>query len=141
MYLLDTNVLSELIRRVPSAMVEARFEAASDGELHTSAICIEEIAFGARIAPRGNLIWQRFEARVFPRLTILSFDRHCAVVGGAHRGDWQRQGTPVDYADALIAASALAFGLTLVTRNVQHFDHIPGLKVENWFTPADSGAH
>jgi len=73
-YLLDTNVLSELSKREPSLLVVARFEKEPEENLFTSAICIEEIAFGARIAPAGNRIWERFESEVLPSLTVLDFD-------------------------------------------------------------------
>ena len=133
MHLLDTNILSELMKRQPSPKVAARFEAVPDDELFTSAICVEEIAFGARIAPPGNRIWDRFDGEVLRWLTVLDFDLNAALTGGALRGDWHRQGTPVGYADSLIAANARAYGLVLVTRNTRHFDHVTGLTVENWF--------
>jgi predicted nucleic acid-binding protein len=53
MYLLDTNVLSELMRLNPNTHVEARFEL-EQADLFTSAICIEEIRYGAKIGPPGN---------------------------------------------------------------------------------------
>lgn len=88
MHLLDTNILSELIKRQPNPKVAARFEALPDDELFTSAICVEEIAFGARIAPPGNRVWERFDREVLPWLTVLDFDLNAALTGGALRGDW-----------------------------------------------------
>ena len=133
MFLLDTNILSELMKRDPAARVLARFEAAPDEQLFTSAICVEEIAFGASIAPAGNRHWERFETQVLPWLTVLEFGLNSAFLGGPLRGDWHRRGHATSYADALIAATAKAHGLTLVTRNARHFDHVSGLAVENWF--------
>src|SRR5437667_11817325 len=111
MYLLDTNTLSELIRREPNPRVAARFEGVPDDELFTSAICIEEVVFGCRIAPPDNRIWERFETEVLPFITILDFDVNAAFTTGPMRGDWQRLGTPVGYADALIAGTAVSYGL------------------------------
>ena len=54
MYLLDTNILSEIIKRLPNRHVLSRFESTPAAELFTSAICIEEICYGARIGPPGN---------------------------------------------------------------------------------------
>ena len=133
MYLLDTNILSELIRREPNRQVLGRFEAIPDEQLFTSTICIEEIAFGASIAPVGNRIWERFETEVLPWVTVLDFDLNSALNAGPMRGRWKQRGTPVGYADSLLAATATAYGLILVTRNVRHFAHEPTLKVENWF--------
>jgi len=53
MFLLDTNILSELVRRAPDPSVELRFES-EPGALCTSVICLEEIRFGTRIGPRGT---------------------------------------------------------------------------------------
>lgn len=140
MYLLDTNVLSELVRRLPDPTVEARFDLEA-GLLLTSVICVEEIRFGAMIAPPGNRLWERFSIEVRPFIRIQSLDEGIVVLAGDLRAEWKRNGTPVGYRDGLIAATAKALDLTLVTRNVRHFDHVPGLKVENWFTPAGAGTH
>ena len=68
--MLDTNILSELIRLKPHPAVETRFETETQ-ELFTSVICIEEIRYGAKIGPLGNKLWERSQLEVFPRLTIL----------------------------------------------------------------------
>ena len=140
MYLLDTNVLSELVRRLPDPAVEARFQSET-GRLFTSVVCLEEIRFGAMIAPPGNRLWERFSHDVLPAVTILSFEESIARLAGDLRAEWKINGTPVGYRDGLIAATAKALGYILVTRNVRHFDHVRGLQVENWFAPASSGAH
>jgi predicted nucleic acid-binding protein len=132
MYLLDTNILSELVRRLPDPRVEARFESEPQ-PLFTSVICLEEIRFGSKIGPPGNKLWERMAADVLPRVSVLALDRSAAILAGDLRADWKTLGTPAGYGDGLIAASAKAHGLILVTRNVRHFDHVSGLTVENWF--------
>ena len=132
MYLLDTNILSELMRIRPHSRVEARFES-EPSALFTAAICLEEIRFGAGVGPPGNRLWERAETDVLPFVTVLSFDERVARLAGDLRADWKRAGTPTGYPDGLIAATAKAFGLTLVTRNTRHFDHVNGLKLDNWF--------
>ena len=132
MYLLGTNILSELMRAKPEPRVEARFESEPEG-LFTSAICIEEIRFGAAIGPPGNRLWERAEADVLPCVIVLAFDENLARSAGVLRAEWKKQGTPVGYRDGMIAATAKTNGFVLVTRNVRHFDHVAGLKVENWF--------
>jgi tRNA(fMet)-specific endonuclease VapC len=132
MYLLDTNVLSELMRVKPNAQVEARFESEREG-LFTSAICVEEIRYGAMIAPPGNRLWERAEANVLPYLTVLPLDEALALAAADLRAEWKRQGTPVAYGDGLIAATAKGKNLILVTRNARHFSHVAGIKIENWF--------
>ena len=132
MYLLDTNILSELVRRLPDPRVEARFEAEPE-RLFSSVICLEEIRFGTRIGPPGNKLWERMEADVLPYLSVLALDAASAIIAGDLRAEWKALGTPVGYRDGLIAATAKAHRLVLVTRNVRHFDHVSGLTVENWF--------
>lgn len=135
MYLLDTNVMSELVRRLPNPMVEARFE--SEAELlFTSVICLEEVRFGAMIAAPGNRLWERFSNDVLPSVTVLSLDEATARLAGDLRAEWQLRGTPVGYRDGLIAATARVHDFILVTRNMRHFDHVAGLRQENWFEPA-----
>jgi predicted nucleic acid-binding protein len=136
-YLLDTNVLSELMRAHPSPLVEARFEAEPE-ELFTSAICVEEIRFGAVIAPPGNRLWDRAEASVFPYVTVLPLDEALAIVAADLRAEWKRRGTPVAYGDGLIAATAKGRNLTLGTRNVRHFAQVTVVRIENWFEPPPS---
>jgi len=132
MYLLDTNILSELVRRLPDPRVEARFESEPE-RLFTSVICLEEIRFGTRIGPPGNKLWERMEADVLPHLSVLALDAAAAILAGDLRAEWKTLGTPAGYRDGLIAATAKAHRLVLVTRNVRHFDHVSGLTVENWF--------
>lgn len=134
MYLLDTNVLSELMRLRPDPAVEARFESEHD-PLLTSVICLEEIRYGAKIAPPGNKLWERFVADRRPHLTVLPLDESLAVLADDLRAEWKTRGRPVGYREGLIAATAQAGGLVLVTRNIRHFDHVTGLKTENWFEP------
>lgn len=131
MYLLDTNILSELVRRLPDPRVESRFESEVE-PLFTSVICLEEIRFGARIGQPGNKLWERIEADVLPHLSVLALDKLVAILAGDLRAEWKTAGTPVGYGDGLIAATAKTHSLILVTRNVRHFDHVSGLRVENW---------
>lgn len=138
MYLLDTNILSELMRVRPNPNVESRFEFESE-ELFTSAINLEEIRYGSKIGPPGNRLWERAETDLLPYVTVLAVDQPLAVLAGDLRAEWKIRGMPVGYSDGLIAASAKHYGLILVTRNVRHFDHVTGLVVENWFEPTIAG--
>ncbi|MEI8042980.1 MAG: PIN domain-containing protein [Verrucomicrobiota bacterium] len=133
MYLLDTNILSEIVKRHPDGNVVGRFDGASDENLFTSAICLEEIHFGINTSPDGEAVRQRMEGKVLHRMTVVALDEEVTRVAGELRGEWKLRGTPVSYRDGLIAATAKAGGLILVTRNVRHFDHVAGLQIENWF--------
>jgi predicted nucleic acid-binding protein len=132
-FLLDTNILSELVRRQPHPKVLAQFQGAPNHQLFTSAVSIEEIRFGCSLVPHGEAKWRTVLAKVLSRVTILDFDYATAIRAGELRAEWKQVGRPISYEDGLIAAAALVAGLTLVTRNVRHFDHVNGLMMENWF--------
>ena len=135
MYLLDTNIVSELARVHPQPEVVLRFQATPEPHLFTSSICIEEIRFGCASTPNSAERWQRIWNLALCRLTVLGFDESTAIIAGDLRAEWKRRGTTVGYKDGLIAAAAKDRELILVTRNVRHFDHVSGLIVQNWFEP------
>ena len=120
------------MRLYPNSHVEARFESVQE-ELFTSAICIEEIRYGAKIGPPGNRLWERAEMEVLPFVTVAVFDEAMARLAGDMRAEWKERGRPIGYRDGLLAATAKALDLILVTRNVRHFNHATGARVENWF--------
>jgi predicted nucleic acid-binding protein len=121
-YLLDTNILSEIAKSRPNSSVLARFRATADEQMFTSAVCIEEIHFGIRAGPHSELVRARMATKVLHRVTVLDFDEATAKVAGEMRGEWKLRGAPVGYRDGLIAATAKAHGLTLETRNSKRFD-------------------
>jgi len=68
-------------------------------------------------------------------VSVIFFDADCAEDFGRLRVDLRRQGISVDNMDLLIASTARVYDLTLVTHNTQHFQSIPGLRLEDWLTP------
>ena len=64
---------------------------------------------------------------------FLPFDLACAQAAAKVRAYLESQDTPIGPIDTMIAGTALAHDLTVVTRNVREFSHVPGLKVENWY--------
>ncbi len=68
-------------------------------------------------------------------MTVLDFDSACAEVFGKVRGALLRQGIQVAAADLMIASVALVHDLTLVTHNTADFQHIPGLRLDDWLIP------
>lgn len=65
-------------------------------------------------------------------LEVIPFGDHAAMEYGKIRAYLERQGTPIDPLDMLIAGHAKAEDLVLVTNNTKEFNRVPGLKVENW---------
>lgn len=133
MYLLDTDILSNLLKRTPSTVLIAKLASEPSERQFTSSITLGELLYGAhRLGPGGNLFLERMERTLLPNLPVLSFDAAAARRYGEVRAELERQGTPIAEADLRIGAIALTRGLTMVTGNVRHFQRIPGLAVENW---------
>jgi predicted nucleic acid-binding protein len=122
MMLVDTNVLSELPRPKPHPSVLRWF--AAQRTIHLSVVTLEELAFGvARAAKSKRRRLSRWlAALVESRPVILDVTAAIARASGELRAAREARGRPVAQADMLIAATALAHGLTLVTRNTRDFE-------------------
>ncbi len=132
-YLLDTDTLSNLLKKAPSVMLIARLAAVPIEEQATSSITVGEMAFGAyRSGERAAFLLGQIRNRLLPNLTVLPFDGAAAWRYGDIRAELERRGTPTGDSDLRIGAIALVHGLTVVTGNVRHFGRISTLKVENW---------
>jgi tRNA(fMet)-specific endonuclease VapC len=133
MYLLDTDILSNLLKRAPSTGLIAKLAAVPPEQQFTCSITLGELIYGAcRLGPQTSVLLDRIEETLLPNLPVLPFDVAAARQYGEVRAELERRGTPVGDADLRIAAIALAHGLTLVTGNVRHFRRVPGLAVESW---------
>ena len=133
MYLLDTDILSNLLKRKHSASLIAKLSSLPGEQQFTSSITLGELLYGAyRMRQQTDLFLQRIRG-IFPaNMRVLPFDRSAAHRYGELRAELERRGTPLADADLRIGAIALARGLTVVTGNVRHFGRIPDLSVENW---------
>lgn len=132
MYLFDTDVLSNLLKRDPSPRLLRRLAEVPRAHQHTSAITVGELVYGAFRTSRPEYFVERLEARVWSNVVILLFDHAAAHVYGRVRAELERIGRPIGEPDLRIAAIALANRLTIVTGNVRHFAYVPGLAVEDW---------
>jgi predicted nucleic acid-binding protein len=132
-YLLDTNVLSELMKRVPSPAVTRRLNEVAGNPLYSSSICFMELRFGSQRHPEGARIWKRIREEIEPLVSVLSFGYEEATLAGEILAVLEARGTPIGLEDVLIGSTALSHGLSIATRNVKHFSRIEGLSVENWW--------
>ena len=135
-FLIDTNVLSELMRENPAPQVLAWFASQNANLMQTSAITHAEILAGIALLPAGKR--REAMAQAAGQIFDEDFSGRCIDFGGRAIGHYalvraQRQlaGRPIDTADAQIAAIALAAQLTLVTRNIKDFEGINDLQVIN----------
>lgn len=136
--LLDTNVLSELMRPQPSAVVLGWFAQQKDTEFYTSAITQAELLLGVALLPDGqrrNAIVEAIE-KMFDQdfaERCLPFDELAAHEYAALVAARNKIGMPISTEDAQIAAIALQNDLVLVTRNTKDFRQINGLDlVDPW---------
>ena len=131
-YLLDTNVLSELLRS-PVGRVARRLAVVGEATVCTSIVVACELRYGA--AKKGSPRLSTGVEGLLGSLDVLPLDeqsdRHYAEI----RLHLDRIGQPIGPNDLLIAAHALALDLVLVTDNVKEFARVPRLSLENWLAP------
>ncbi|HEB94504.1 MAG TPA: type II toxin-antitoxin system VapC family toxin [Gammaproteobacteria bacterium] len=128
-YLLDTNILSDLVRN-PQGEVAAQITKAGEDSICTSIVVAAELRYGAAKSYSTKLA-ERIDM-ILSALEILPLEMPADHQYAAIRHHLARQGTPIGPNDLLIAAHALANNLTVVTANVGEFSRVPRLKVENW---------
>ena len=128
-YLLDTNILSDLIRH-PDGLVARRVEQVGQKEIFTSIIVAAELRYGC--AKKGSAKLLERVQGLLETIPVLSLDMPTDAQYGLIRAELEAAGQPIGMNDLLIASHALALGLTLVTGNTNEFSQVRGLKVENW---------
>ncbi|MFB3915507.1 MAG: type II toxin-antitoxin system VapC family toxin [Terriglobales bacterium] len=136
MIILDTNVLSALMRQTPDTRVIAWLDRQPRASIWTTSVTILEVRFGLQIMASGkrrSLLMQAFEA-VLDKMEhrIASFDAAAATHAADLRADRQRKGQPGDLRDTMIAGIVLAQHATLATRNTSHFEDLSLAVVNPW---------
>jgi predicted nucleic acid-binding protein len=137
MIVLDTNVLSELMRRRPAARVLSWVDAQNADALAITAVTVAELRYGIARLSRGArraklaaavdaLVRQDFAGRVLP------FDVEAAEHYAELVAERERQGRPVNVSDGQIAAICRCRGARLATRNVRDFERIGVSLVDPW---------
>lgn len=128
-FMLDTNILSHLIRN-PQGMVAERITQVGETSICTSVIVAAELRFGAAKKASGRL--SERVAAILSLLDVIPLDQpvddHYAIL----RAQLEAKGQQIGANDLLIAAHALSFGYTVVTDNEREFRRVEGLQVENW---------
>jgi len=132
-YLLDTNIISDLIRD-PQGAIFRQIRTVGEGQVCTSIIVAAELRYGAAKKSSTRLT-TRLEA-VLTSLDILPFESPADIAYGLLRVRLEQAGRPIGGNDLLIAAQAMALGYTLVTDNQREFARIKGLSCDNWLRRA-----
>ena len=129
-YLFDTCTVSDFVKGQPNVL--ARIKAISPALIAVSALTRMEVEYGLAL----NAEWARRLAPVlqafFSTISTLPFEVADALAAAAIRAALKTKGQPIGAYDVLIAGTALARGLVVVTSNVGEFQRIGGLQVEDW---------
>jgi tRNA(fMet)-specific endonuclease VapC len=128
-YLLDTNIVSDLIRN-PQGRVAQHISKIGEDKVCTSIIVAAEMRYGATKKGSPQLTAQ-LEA-ILGALEILPFETPAHKVYASIRLRLERAGRPIGANDLLIASQALSLGYTVVTNNEDEFAHVENLLRENW---------
>lgn len=136
MIVLDTNVLSALMRPAPDAKVIDWLDRQPQSSIWTTSITVLEIRFGLQIMAAGkrrsalleafDMLLEKIDQRVAP------FDIAAAQESAALMGSRHKKGRPVDLRDTMIGGIVLANHATLATRNTPHFEDIGAALINPW---------
>jgi toxin FitB len=135
--ILDTNVLSALMRMNPEAVVVEWLDRQPADSVWLSSITVFETRFGLALLPKGrrrNGLERAFESVLTEDLAnrVLDFDSVAAAAAAHLAADGQRAGRAVDLRDTLIAGIALARRATIATRNTKHFEGLDVPVINPW---------
>lgn len=137
MIILDTNVISELIRQPVDENVIAWLDRQPRTSIWTTAVTVLEIYYGLQILPPGkkrSTLTQAMETLLIEKLggRIASFDATAAQQCAELMASRRKQGRSVELRDTMIAGIALVSKATLATRNTAHFDDLSITVVNPW---------
>ncbi|HFD0318180.1 tRNA(fMet)-specific endonuclease VapC [Serratia marcescens] len=128
-YLLDTNMCIFTIKNKP-IHVRKHFNLNSSS-LCISSITLSELIHGAEKSQTPALNLKVLEGFI-ARLDVLNYDLAAAVHSGQIRAESNQQGIYIGHFDMMIAGHARSQGLIIATNNTQRFEHVKGLRIENW---------
>jgi len=130
MYMLDTNTLIYFFKGMGE--VEENLFAYSPKDIFIPSIVIYELQVG--IAKSNNPQKREKQlATLLEQINIIEFGEREAKASALIRADLEKKGTPIGPMDILIAGSAKAHNLTLVTHNTKEFMRVEGLALKDWF--------
>ena len=130
MFLLDTNACIKILNNASQLLV-SRLKSRHPSQIRLSSVVKAELVYGARKSERSahNLrVLQKF----FAQFRSLAFDDACCQQYGVIRAELERVGKPIGPYDMMIAATAIAADLTLVTHDTDEFSRVTGLNWEDW---------
>lgn len=130
-YLLDTNILSDLIKH-PAGTVARHIATVGEDTICTSIVVACELRYGGM--KKGSLALSEKIEQLLSVIDVLPMEVDADREYGVIRSSLEKAGTIIGANDMLIAAHALSQNLTLITGNTSEFSRINGLKLKNWLT-------
>lgn len=127
---LDTNTLIYFFKGEGNVAAELLSRPPSDIGVPSIALFELEVGIAESTSPKKRLSQLRELLKV---VRVIPFDDRAAQASAGIRAGLEMKGTPIGPYDVLIAGSALAHGVTLVTRNTKEFSRVDGLSLESWF--------
>lgn len=137
LYLLDTNVISEMTKKIPNSAVAEKLNE-NDGLCAICSTVWQESIYGLNLLPDGKrrqMISEVIEA-IKDSYDIIPYDSFASQICGEIRAKYQKNGNPVPRFDSQIAATAIANNMILVTHNTKDFEVIAEnsmLQIEDWW--------
>lgn len=132
-YLLDADTISFFVRRHPTVL--ERLKATPPELVAVSSITAMEIEFGLQRKPERRASVEPIVAALFEAVEVLPYGLAEARATAAVRAALERQGQPIGVYDVLVAGTALANGLIVVSGNVREYRRVAGLAAEDWREP------
>lgn len=141
MILLDTNIISELLRKTPEPKVETWLATQEGADIYLSTVTEAELRLGVAVMPKGRrraalstiideILKNDFQNRILP------FDSPAAEIYAVIAADRRAAGRPISQFDCQIAAIARTNGAAIATRNVGHFEGCGITVINPWQGPA-----
>ena len=134
MYLFDTDVIINILKKKPSPHLIRQLEQIAPDEHFITVMTVAEIVYGVQKSDRPEYHLKNLEEILLPEVVVLDFDIEAAYVAGKIRAELEKAGRRPAWADIQIAAVTMVHDLVLITGNIGHFARIPGIQIENWLT-------
>lgn len=129
-YLLDTCVISDFFKKVPS--VVERFQALPPDEIYISSITVMEIEYGLRLNLQRATKIQPLFKDLCNMIHVAFYTSQCAEASASIRAHLKNQGLPIGPYDLLLGGTAIAHRMILVTSNCKEFIRISNITIEDW---------
>jgi tRNA(fMet)-specific endonuclease VapC len=129
-YLIDTCVISDFFKKIPETITH--FERCLPKQIHISTISIMEVEYGLKLNIEREKKLRPLWETLLKEISIVPYIESCARETAIIRSNLKTLGQPIGPYDILIAGTALAHHLIVVTSNISEFKRIPSLSIEDW---------